>query len=354
MSAVEPIAGNIFNQGYMTGFGNNFLVQRLIETFIRGRAAVMRYPVQVAVLIVVISGLASVNIIASTTLFEPISDTIFFQLLLASNELLALGMVTILVFLTLTAPFLSLNFVINFPKLLHLQLVALIALFGIWLIGQLQRALRTTQQREREISALAGLNAQVLNERAQLMEEASKGRGQLTNLLKTVCLSGLSGGSVKVAGTFLGQIRTLIGMEFGSFTLVNSDGSLGERIDNFKGDKVLSETKIPNKLEQEVLQTWTTQYVFDTGADDRVTPAFLASGVRSCLCLPVKTDRRLVGILSFYSPHKDAFREEKEFLESVSGLLAGPLLRAELCNDIENVLKESKVSADTPLVKWQQ
>lgn len=368
MSAVEPVAGNIFNQGYMTGFGSNFLVQRLIETFIRGRAAVMRYPVQVAVLIVVISGLASVNIIASTTLFEPISDTIFFQLLLASNELLALalalyaaykwdttlGMVTILVFLTLTAPFLSLNFVLNFPKLLHLQLVALIALFGIWLIGQLQRALRTTQQREREISALAGLNAQVLNERAQLMEEASKGRGQLTNLLKTVCLSGLSGGSVKVAGTFLGQIRTLIGMEFGSFTLVNSDGNLGERIDNFKGDKILFETKIPNKLEQEVLQTWTTQYVFDTGTDDRVTPAFLASGVRSCLCLPVKTDRRLVGILSFYSPHKDGFREDKEFLESVAGLLAGPLLRAELCNDIENVLKESKVSADTPLVKWQQ
>ena len=327
----------------------------------------MRYPVQVACLALVMAGLASVNIIASTTLFAPISDTIFFQFLLATNELLALalalypaykwdttlGMVTILIFLSLTAPFLSLNFVLNFPKLLHLQLVALISLFGIWLIGQLQRALHTTQQREREISALAGLNAQVFNERAQLIEEATKGRGHLTGLLKTVCLSGLAGGPSKVAGTFLGQIQELIGVEFASFTMINADGSLGERIDSFKSKKVFPETRHPSNLETSVLKTWATQYVIDAGDDDRSTPALLASGIHSCLGLPVKTDKRLVGVLCFYSPHKDAFQGDKEFLESISGLLAGPIMRAELCNDTGYALEDPRVTANVPIINWR-
>ena len=182
-----------------------------------------------------------------------------------------------------------------------MQLVALIALFGIWLIGQLQRALRTTQQREREISALAGLNAQVLNERAQLLEEAYRGRGQLTRLLKTVSLSSLSGGPAKAAEMFLGQILELIDVEFASFTMVNIDGSIGERTDSFKRNMAFPETKRPSNLEQAVIKSWATQNVTDAGTDERSIPALLTSGIRSCLGLPVKTDRRLVGILCFYS-----------------------------------------------------
>ncbi len=51
-----------------------------------------------------------------------------------------------------------------------------VALFGVQLIDEQRRALGLVKQREREISATAQLNLNVLNERVELIEQASQAK----------------------------------------------------------------------------------------------------------------------------------------------------------------------------------
>lgn len=328
-----------------------------------GRLALSRHPIQAACLGLAMAGLASVNLVAATALFGPMADSPYIQFLLQTNELLALalaiyaaykwdtslGMGAILLFLALMAPSFAVQFLANFPRLFHLQLVALITLFGIWLIAELRRALEVAQRREREISAMAGLNAQVFNERARLMEEAGNGRAQLARLLQGLSLSSPSGASTQVGATLLHLIQDVVGADSVSLTLVKADGAPGERVDRFRGFDSFAQAGPPGELDKMVLSTWSSQYIPDTRAVAWASPVLVGSGIMSCLGLPVKSEKRLIGVVSFYSNQPDAFRADAELLESIAGLLAGPLLRAELHNDIGSMLYGAKAPVPAPV-----
>ena len=122
----------------------------------------------------------------------------------------------------------------------------------------------------------------------------------------------------------------MVGAEYASFTLMKGDGALGERVDSYQGSESLTVANRPAELDRLVLESWAPRYVGDTRTVDWANPSLVGNGILSCLGLPVRIDKRLVGILSFCSAQCNAFRDEMEFLESVCGLLAGPLLRAEL------------------------
>lgn len=324
----------------------------LTNSLRQGRLALSRHPIQAVCLGLAMAGLASVNLFAAAPLFGRMADSPYIQFLLQTNELLALalaiyaaykwdtslGMGAILLFLAMLAPSFAAQFVADFPRLFHLQLVALITLFGIWLIAELRRALEVAQRREREISAMAGLNARVFNERARLMEEASKGRTQLAQLLQGLSLSSPSGAPSQIGATLLRLVQDVAGADSISLTLVKPDGALGERVDSFRGFDSFAQAGPPGELDKMVLSTWSPKYVPDTRGVEWAKPVLAGSGILSCLGLPVRTEKRLIGVVSFYSNQPDAFRADAELLESIAGLLAGPLLRAELHNDIGGVL----------------
>lgn len=335
----------------------------LADALRRGRTAVARYPRHAACLALAMAGLASVNLLASTALFGELADTPYLHFLLQTNELLALalalyaaykwdtslGMGAILLFLALLAPTFSAQFLADFPRLFHLQLVALITLFGIWLIGELRRTVKTMQQREREISAMAGLNAQVLNERASLMEAAARARQQLARFVQAMSGSSQTGSPLEVARMLVSHVQDVIGAEYVSLALIKGDVAVGERVDSYQGIESFTVTNRPAELDKLVLDGRATQYIGDTRtvvwAD-----SLAKSGILSCLALPVRNEKRLLGILSLYWTRSNAFQEEAEFLEAISGLLAGPLLRAELRVNVGDIVHVSQASTHAPVI----
>jgi len=91
-------------------------------------------------------------------------------------------------------------------------------------------------------------------------------------------------------------------------------------------------------LAQEVVASRAAQYITDTGTDPMANPSLAAAGILSYLGVPVKNEERLAGVLFMHSTRSHAFQKDTkdmEFLESLSRVLAGTLLRAELRAQVE-------------------
>jgi transcriptional regulator with GAF, ATPase, and Fis domain len=246
----------------------------------------------------------------------------------------------ILLFLAAHLPYFYWQFPEDLSELLRILFLTLVTLVGIRLIAELRRAVKLVEQREREIAAHAQLNLRMLNERVELLEEATRRGERLQHLYRMIAMASRARSPLDMARDFLHLVQEEVGVEYASLTLVNPDGSLGERVDNFRGIEPFPVSARPGGMAESILKTGETQYIGDTLSDARSNPALVQAGIRSYLGIPLKVDGELAGILFLHSTRTQALREEREFLESIALMLAVPLQRTILLAQVDRERRE--------------
>lgn len=178
------------------------------------------------------------------------------------------------------------------------------------------------QHRDQQIRATAELNLKAFNERVQFLEEATQRGKRLSQLSRMIALAFQRQAPLEMAKEFLQLIQEEVPAEYASLTLVNPNGTLGERAESFGGIVPFALAARSGGMAEQVLRTGQSQYVSDTWTDPQANPALVQAGLRSYVGLPIKADGRLAGILFLHSTQPDAFQKEREFLESIAGVLA--------------------------------
>lgn len=313
----------------------------LVDSLREDRAAVYGRPVQAAALAMLMAFIALGHLVRVDSLVVPVKAVALLLLVRESSEVLALmvalyvayrwhpalGAGAMLLFLAILTPYYFADFWAHFPELVRLLFVGLITLFGIRLIAELRRAVELMRQREREIGALAGLNANVLNDRIRFLEESTQKGERLERFQRAVCLASQVETPRDIGKGLLPLVMEEVGAEYASLTPATPDGVLGERVDSFFRVKPFPINNHTGDLAAAVLRSGKASYIADTRADPQAHTALVAAGIRSYVGLPLRTPQGLVGVLFLHSTRPNAFLGEGAFLDSAASLVAGCLHR---------------------------
>jgi len=215
---------------------------------------------------------------------------------------------------------------------------------SIWSQAKRQRLL--LEQKEAEVKKATEENLKILNEQTRLQEGVEHQKERLAHLGLAMTMAQGTPGAIEMGKQLLGLIQKEVGAEYASLTLVNPDGTLGERLDLFQGMAAFPVTSRAGGITEAVLTTGKTQYITNSWEDTRSNPALVAAGIRSYLGLSMRSEGQLIGIMFFHSTKPDAFREDKLFLESFANICAIPLQRARLLLQVEQAKEELEATFD--------
>jgi len=247
-----------------------------------------------------------------------------------------------------------------FEQIIHQEQVVLFRakLFGliglcIVLIGiayyiweQAKRKRLMVETKDREVKCATELNVKVLNEQARLLEGVEKQKERLSHLSLAMTLAQKTPGVLEMGRELLGLIQKEVGAHYSSLELIDSDGTMGQRMDISNGKLPAEGATHPGSSANSGLKLGKTLYVPDTEEDSCSSPALVASGIRSYIGLTMKLEGQLIGNIFFYSTKPDAFREDRLFLESFANICAIPLQRARLLSQVELAKEELEATFD--------
>lgn len=232
------------------------------------------------------------------------------------------------------------------------NLLGLLVLYGVLTViarsvwAQTKRQRLLLEQKEAEVKKATEENLKILNEQTRLQEGVEHQKERLAHLGLAMTIAQGTPGAIEMGKQLLGLIQKEVGAEYASLTLINPDGTLGERLDLFHGMAAFPVTSRAGGITEAVLTTGKTQYITNSWEDTRSNPALVAAGIRSYLGISMRLEGQLIGIMFFHSTKPDAFREDKLFLESFANICAIPLQRARLLLQVEQAKEELEATFD--------
>ncbi len=184
------------------------------------------------------------------------------------------------------------------------------------------------KMREQEVRAAATFNMTVLNERVEALEAVQRREERLTRLYQLIVVAARATTPEGCAREFLPLFQDEVKAEYASFTLVSADGTLGRRVDSFRGMAATEVQAHPRGITEHIVRTGQPQYVAHAATDLRSNPSLLEAGIASYEGLPVKSEGRLAGILFVHSVRPDAFKDDQEYLAAAADILGLLLTRS--------------------------